>query len=164
MWKNFNPTRNSCFGKQSGQSLLELSLLLPFLLLLTVGVIEVGRFAYISVLVGNAARAGAAYGAQGLAQSVDTAGITAAATNDFQSNGYTGLTVDTPTDTCQCDSLGTLTSPVSCTGSSAGICSSGHWIVTLNVTAHGTFNSMFRYPGIARSVTLSSTAKMRVTQ
>ena len=109
--------------------------------------------------------AGAAYGAQGLAQSVDTAGITAAATNDFQSNGYSGLQLTpAPSDTCQCDSLGTLTSPVSCTGSSAGTCASGHWIVTLNVTASGTFNSMFQYPGIPRSITLSSSAKMRVTQ
>ena len=158
MLKNLN-------SRQSGQSLLELSFLLPFLLLLTVGIIEIGRYAYISVLVGNAARAGAAYGAQGLAQSVDVAGITAAANNDFQSNGYSGLQLSpAPTDTCQCDNLGTLTSAVSCTGSSAGTCSSGHWIVTLNVTATGTFNSMFRYPGIPRSITLTSTAKMRVTQ
>lgn len=149
--------------KQSGQSLLELSLLLPFLLLLTIGVIEIGRYAYISVLVGNAARAGAAYGSQGLAQSIDTAGISAAATNDFQSNGVSGLHV-TSSDTCQCDSLGTLGSPVSCTGSSAGTCASGHWIVTLNVTASGAFNSMFQYPGIPRFISLSNTAKMRVTQ
>ena len=170
MWNNLNFMRRGGHGSsrlanQSGQSLLEIALLLPFLLLLTIGIIEVGRYAYISVLVGNAARAGAAYGAQGLAQSVDTAGITAAATNDFQSNGYSGLQLTpAPSDTCQCDSLGTLTSPVSCTGSSAGTCASGHWIVTLNVTASGTFNSMFQYPGIPRSITLSSSAKMRVTQ
>ena len=46
-----------------------------------------GRYAYISILVGNAARAGAGYGAQSLAQSVDTAGITTAVDNDFQNNG-----------------------------------------------------------------------------
>lgn len=150
-------------AQESGQSLLELALLLPFLLLLTIGIIEIGRYAYISVLVGNAARAGAAYGSQGLAQSIDTTGITTAATNDFQSNGLSGLTV-TSSDTCQCDSLGTLASPVSCTGSSAGTCASGHWIVTLNVTASGTFNSLFRYPGVPRSIALTNTAKMRVTQ
>ena len=46
-----------------------------------------GRYAYLSILVGNAARAGTAYGAQSLAQSVDATGIQTAATNDFQNNG-----------------------------------------------------------------------------
>src|SRR4029077_10530393 len=72
---------------QSGQSLVELALLTPLLLLLLVGTVEMGRYAYISVLVANAARAGAAYGAQSLPQSVDTLGIHAAAQSDFQNNG-----------------------------------------------------------------------------
>ena len=46
----------------SGQSLLEVALLTPMLLALLLGAIELGRYAYISILVGNAARAGAAYG------------------------------------------------------------------------------------------------------
>jgi len=49
---------------QSGQSLMEFAIILPLLLLLLVGVIEIGRYAYASILVGNAARAGAAFGAQ----------------------------------------------------------------------------------------------------
>ena len=61
MWNNLNFMRRGGHGSsrlanQSGQSLLEIALLLPFLLLLTIGIIEVGRYAYISVLVGNAAR------------------------------------------------------------------------------------------------------------
>jgi len=57
---------------ESGQSLVEVALLLPFLVLMMLGVIELGRYAYIGILVGNAARAGAAYGIESLPQSVDT--------------------------------------------------------------------------------------------
>src|ERR1700722_20239127 len=72
---------------QRGQSLIEVAFLTPLLLSLMVGSIEMGRYAYLSILVGNAARAGAAYGSQSLALSVDASGIQTAATNDFQNNG-----------------------------------------------------------------------------
>src|SRR5689334_20807673 len=71
---------------ESGQSLVELAVLVPLLVLLLMGVIELGRYAQIAILVGNAARAGAAYGAQSLAQSADPTGIKTAAGNDFQNN------------------------------------------------------------------------------
>ena len=93
----------------SGQSLLEVALLTPMLLALLLGVIEMGRYSYISILVGSAARAGAAYGAQNLAQSADGAGIQTAAKNDFQNNGQdpAGLVVN-PSTSCGCDTGGSL--------------------------------------------------------
>jgi Flp pilus assembly protein TadG len=147
---------------QSGQSLLEVAFMLPFLLLLALGVVEVGRYAYIGILVGNAARAGAAYGVQSLAQSVDTTGITAAADNDFQNNGQNvaGLTV-TSAVSCGCDSAG-IVAPAACTGLAAGTCAAGHWAVTLTVTASGTFTSLFNYPGIPASISISRVSAMRV--
>jgi len=69
---------------QSGQALLEVALVTPMLLLLAVGIIEIGRYAYYSILVADAARAGAQYGAQNLATAADTAGIRTAAENDGQ--------------------------------------------------------------------------------
>ena len=136
--------------------------MLPFLLLLLLGVIEIGRYAYIGILVGNAARAGTAYGVQSLAQSVDTTGITTAADNDFENNGQNvvGLTV-TSAVACGCDSSGTVTSAV-CTGTGAGTCATGHWAVTLTVTASGTFTSLFSYPGIPASISISRVSTMRV--
>jgi Flp pilus assembly protein TadG len=148
----------------AGQAMLELALLLPMLLLLTMGVIEMGRYMYIYILVGNAARAGAAYGAQSLGQSVDTADIQTAAQNDFQNNGQTGLTVASTT-ACGCDSGGTVTGAIcsTVTNPSAGKCNGGgHWVVTVAVTASGTFNSLFNYPGIPKSIDVSNTATMRV--
>ncbi len=157
--------RNLKLRSDSGQSLVELALITPILLVLVLGIAEMGRYAYISILVGNAARAGAAYGAQSLAQSVDTTGITNAADNDFQNNGQlvSSLTVNAPVTSCGCDSAGTVTS-ANCTTGTAGTCAAGHWVVMVSVTAHGTFNSMLNYPGIPRSLTMSSTATLRVVQ
>src|SRR5580704_7785111 len=147
----------------AGQAMLELALLLPMLLLLTMGVIEMGRYMYIYILVGNAARAGAAYGAQSLGQSSDTPDIQTAAQNDYQNNGQAvgSLTVTSSTS-CGCDSGGTVTAAAACTGTGTGTCAAGHWVVTVSVTAAGTFNSLFNYPGIPKSINVSNTAAMRV--
>ena len=109
---------------QSGQSLVEVALLTPLLLALLIGGIELGRYAYIAILVGNAARAGAGYGAQSLVQSVDTTGIQTAADNDFQNNGQnvSNLTVTSSTS-CGCDNGGTTTSAVCSTATNS---SGGH--------------------------------------
>jgi Flp pilus assembly protein TadG len=137
------------------------------LLALLLGVIEMGRYAYISILVGSAARAGAAYGAQSLVLSVDTTGIQTAADNDFKNNGQdTGSLTVSSVVSCGCDSNGTI-SPAACstfTNRDAGSCNSGHWIVMISVTASGTFSSLFSYPGIPKTLTVSNTATLRVAQ
>lgn len=154
------------FRRQSGQSLMEFAMLLPILLALSIGVIEIGRYAYISILVSNAARAGAAFGSLSLSRSADPSGISTAANNDFANNGQTGLRVSS-SDSCGCDSAGTITSQA-CTSTSttlpASYCSSGHWVVRVNVTASGTFNALFHYPGIPASMTVSKTATLTVAQ
>lgn len=162
--------RNS---SERGQSLLEVALLTPLLLALLVGTIEFGRYAYLSILVGNAARAGAAYGAQSLPQSVDGTAIQTAANNDFQNNGQSTSTLainggapDGTYVSCGCDSGGTITSAIcsTTTNASAGTCASGHWVVMVSVKASATFNSLFNYPGIPKSITVVRTATMRVTE
>jgi len=159
--------------RQSGQALIELAFVIPLLLVLALGVIEVGRYAYIAILVGNAARAGADYGAQSNAQSVDTAGIQNAAYYDFagatsgstNTNGFTTstLTVSSATS-CGCDSGGSITSAgcTTATNPTAGSCTTGNWVVFVSVTASGTFNSLFGYPGIPSSITISRTATIPV--
>jgi Flp pilus assembly protein TadG len=156
---------------QRGQALVEFAFLLPALLLLLIGVIEIGRYAYIFILVGNAARAATAYGAQSLPLSADTTGITAAAVADFQSNGQDPAKLQVPAanqvTTCGCDSSGSVVT-ANCDPSvntSAGTCPGGaHWVVTLSVTAQGTFTSLFGYPGLPASLQVSRTSSMRVAQ
>lgn len=152
---------------QSGQSLVEVALVTPLLLAMLFGAIEFGRFAYISILVENAARAGAAYGSIGVIQSTDTTGIEAAADNDFQGNGQSSsdLTVSS-TATCGCDSDGAMTT-AGCTtenNPTAGSCTAGQWQVMISVTASGTFHSIFQYPWVPNSITLSRTVILRVNQ
>jgi Flp pilus assembly protein TadG len=154
---------------ESGQSLAELALMTPLLVLMLIGVIELGRYAQIAILVGNAARAGAAYGAQSLAQSADKTGIQTSADNDFQNSGQNVslLTVNS-SFTCGCDSGGTVTQEV-CNGAGSGLglgtCASGsHWVVTVAVQTTGTFNSMFKFPGIPASIKVDRTCSMRVNQ
>jgi Flp pilus assembly protein TadG len=151
----------------SGQSLLEVALLTPMLLALLLGAIEIGRYAYISILVGSAARTGAAYGAQNLVLSVDIPGIQTAANNDFQNNGQnTSILKVSSATSCGCDSNGTITG-VACStkgNSTAGTCGSGHWVVMVSVTASGTFQSLFNYPGIPKLPIVSNTATLRVAQ
>jgi Flp pilus assembly protein TadG len=156
------PARRRIHYSESGQSLVEVALILPFVLILLMGVIEIGRYAYIGILVGNAARAGAAYGSQSLAQSVDATGITTAADNDFKNNGQNVSSLNvTSSVACGCDSAGTVAA-ASCTGTGAGTCAAGHWTVTLTVTASGTFHPLFNYPGISNSITISRSSAMRV--
>jgi YD repeat-containing protein len=159
--------------KHCGQALVEFAFVVPMLLLLALGVIEIGRYAYIAILISNAARAGAAYGAQSNAQSVDATGIQNAADYDFAgatsgtttTNGQTvsKLTV-TSTVACGCDSAGALTSfgCTTATNPNAGSCTTGHWVIVVSVTASGTFNALFNYPGIPGSLTISRTASLRV--
>ena len=134
----------------SGQTVLELALLLPVLLLLLVGVIEIGRYAYFDILVSNAARAGAQYGAQSLIQAADVNGIIAAAQNDGL-----GTMKITPLQQCGCNGGG---APAACPV--GGSCPP----VYIKVTASDTYNSLFNYPGLPKSLTLSSTVTMRVSQ
>ena len=161
-------------SRQSGQAMLEVALVLPILLILALGVIEIGRYAYIVILVGNAARAGADYGAQSHLQSIDTTGIQNAAYYDFagttssstiKTNGqlYSNLTV-TSAVSCGCDSGGTITSYgcTTATYANAGTCATGNWVVVVSVTASGTFNSLFRYPGIPATLSVSKTASIPV--
>jgi Flp pilus assembly protein TadG len=156
-----------------GQALVEFAFVLPVLLALLLGVIELGRYAYISILIGNAARAGAAYGSQSKVQSVDTTGIQNAAAYDFagatsgpsSTNGQpvSQLTV-TSSVACGCDAAGTITSfgCTTTTNPNAGTCVTGRWVVVLSVTASGTFSALFNYPGIPGSITVARTASIRV--
>jgi hypothetical protein len=84
-------------SRQSGQSLFEVALVTPLLLLLLAGVVDMGRYAYIGVMVGSAARAGAAFGAK---RPGDTAGIVNAACNDFLGPGANPQLGSKPRATC----------------------------------------------------------------
>jgi hypothetical protein len=140
---------------ESGQSLVEMALLTPVLLLLLVGIIEVGRFAYYSIEVTNAARAAVQYGAQSLADSRDSAGLQLAASNDAPD--ISGVRIN-PTVLCACSE--TPSAFVAC----PAIGCSGHAVVFLRVDATATILPLFHYPGFPTTFSPTGHAVMRVTQ
>jgi Flp pilus assembly protein TadG len=158
MTRNFSisrPTGPVTKSAENGQTLLEVALLTPLLLLLLVGIFEVGRFAYYSIEVSNAARAAVQYGAQSLADAKDTPKISLAATND--SPDLSGLTVNS-TVLCACSE-----SPSSYVPCPALGCT-GHPVVFIQVDTNATIMPFFHYPGFPTTFPVNGHAMMRVAQ
>jgi Flp pilus assembly protein TadG len=156
--------------EDEGTSLLEMALLLPIMLLMVIGIIEVGRYAALSITVANAARSAVQYGAQNLAASGDGNGIKNAALNDASLNDAQGnpiLSVSPASGSpssylvCGCFSKDFSASDLSMTCPASGCISP---VVYVSVKVTGTFTSLFKYPGIPSPITLSSTAQMQVAQ
>jgi Flp pilus assembly protein TadG len=136
---------------RSGQSLVEVALVLPLILLLLLGVIEFGRYLYIGIIIGNAAHAGAIYGARDINNTCSACtGITQAATNDFTQNGLNASALAvTWSNSCGCDNGGTIINQTCTPTGAAPTCPTGqNWAITLTVTAEGQFTSLFNYPGL----------------
>lgn len=142
------------FRADQGQSLVELALTLPLLLIILVGVAEFGHFAYASIEVSSAAQAAVQYGAQNHATASDNAGMQLAATQDGPN--LTGLRA-TAQHFCQC-------SDASASTCSAGDCSNSRMIEFVQVNTTATVSPIFNYPGISKTMTLQGRAIRRVEQ
>jgi Flp pilus assembly protein TadG len=124
-----------------GQSLAELAVILPVLLLLVLGAVDFGRvyFAYVSVT--NGARNGAQYAALSPEAAADPDGIREAAiadTSDLLNTSETNPEVTVATGT---DSQGGLYA---------------------DVTVSYTYSTIFPWPGLPNSIDLSRTVRARV--
>ncbi len=140
---------------EAGSALAEMAVIVPVLVLLLIGLIEVGRYAQYSIVVGNAARAGVQYGAQNLGTAKDASGgMETAALND--AGNIAGVTA-TATQYCRCSDGSTSTcQPTDC--------ASSHQLVFVQVDVTGTFQSLLHFPGVPQSQTITSRAIMRVAQ
>ena len=119
---------------QRGQSLVELALMLPVLVLLLVVALDFARMFNMSMALTDAARAGAQWGAQNRANAANTLGIEQAGCNSMADYPCTPGANITASSFCQCaGSSGTI----SCT--SPGGCTFVQNFVT--VTANTTFSS-----------------------
>jgi Flp pilus assembly protein TadG len=140
-----------------GQAMVELALLMPIFVLLILGAAEFGRLAYAAIEVANAARAGAAYGAQTHITASDSANIQLAATKDGSNIANINAT---STNFCSC-STGVS---VSCTNALASCPSPAHIIEYVQVNTTANISPIFNYPGISKIFTVSGQAIMRVEQ
>jgi Flp pilus assembly protein TadG len=162
--------REGILRAERGQSLIELAMITPLVLLLLVGVIELGWFAYLDILVANAARAGAAYASQGTAQATpNNPGIQGAVNYDFGTQ-YGTLTA-TSSNACGCDTGGTVTTESCSIADTRTVCGAigpnSHWVVAVTVNVSGTFSWLLPLPSYAQfsnRFTLTKSCTMRVAQ
>ena len=167
---------NRKLRNESGSAFVELALVLPLLLLLLIGAVELGRVAYASIEVSNAARAAVAYGSQNPGTAGDNAGMTAAASADAADLTNMGATLNTTAnDACVCNT-GTGTPSVSCSNmvqqccppGETAHCTAGYYtgtgVVYVQATTTATLSTIFNYPGLPNSFTLNGFAQMRVIE
>jgi hypothetical protein len=155
---------------ETGQAMLELALLLPILLLLVVGITDLGRAAALTIAVNNAATAGVEYGAQNSTTASDTNGMLNAANGDTSGNYLPGtMSFPTaPTHGCLCDS-GTgvsCTYPVPAPSTCSNLLANcnGQPVECVQVVTQMNFSSMLNYPGIPGTYQANGHAVMRVRQ
>jgi Flp pilus assembly protein TadG len=139
-----------------GQSMLELAMALPFLLILFLVSADFGRVFYLGIEVGNAARAGAQYASQSVATAVDTAGIKNAAAVDAAN--LSNLSVSSSNCTC--------VSPIPSgqTACASSYCTNSPNANYVQVDASATFKTLVKYPGVPSSVTVPGRAIVQVQQ
>jgi Flp pilus assembly protein TadG len=143
---------------ERGQSLVEMAFILPVLVLLLIGIVNFGWFAYSYIELTNAANAGVHYASMSVINASNTSGILAAMTSDAGN-----LTSINPTTalTCLCSDGSVATS---CTSYSACVTDGDYLIDTVTVTAQTTVKPVVKFPGIPNSLTMHQSATMVVMQ
>jgi Flp pilus assembly protein TadG len=153
-----------------GSAFVELALVLPIFSLLIVGAAEFGRLAYASIEVSNAARAGVSFGAQNHADASNSSEMAAVAALD--ASNISGMTANA--GPCICPASSATASVPACSttffsgtpGSNSFTCPSTDTSTTeyVQVDTQATVSTLFHYPGLPTSYTLSGTATMTVEQ
>jgi Flp pilus assembly protein TadG len=144
---------------ENGASMIEFAVIAPFLVLVFMGLIELGRYAYFSILASHAARAAVAYGSENTTSAEDFAGMRRAAVADAG-----GLAVWTTAG------RGAITSQTLCSVNAGALsaCSvSGsspptNTVYYVSVTVTGQFNTLIHYPALPDQVWVSGSSTMRV--
>lgn len=156
-----------------GSALVELALTLPLLSLIMIGGIELGRVAYFAIELTNAARAGAALGAQNPAEPGYTSAIEDAAQADAPDITLTWNTA--PAVACTCETIyDSSTQAPTYSPSKPGSCAAVTTCASVSSTQfsqvveyivvqpQATVKTIFKYPGIPTSFTLNGSAQLRV--
>lgn len=139
------------WNDRTGSSFIETAILIPAMLMLCCGTMDLTRVVYAGIEIASAARAGVQYGALTPGNSGNTAGMTQAALADAADLGSS--VTASASNFCTCSG-----STVACSSTCSGATPNGY----VSVTANYTFNTVLPYPGLPQTVVLSRTAKMRV--
>ncbi|MBV8055235.1 MAG: pilus assembly protein [Deltaproteobacteria bacterium] len=139
---------------QRGQSVVELAIIIPVLIILLFGAADMGRVFYCWIGVNSAARAGAQYGSQSVITAADSAGMKAAAQTDAAN--VSGLSVTASQCTCASSYTVNACPSTYCTNSPSA--------TYVEVDTQAPFHTVMAYPGIPSLITVSSKAIMQVQQ
>lgn len=132
----------------SGTAVIEFALILPVLVYLLIGMIEVGRYAYYGILAAHAVRSGLQYGTQNVMSAADTTGIRTVTLADAQNAPAFNVTT---TYFCELDNVA-----ANCTSNATGL------VYFLKIQVTGTFTSLLNYPGVPNHIPITSSGVMRV--
>jgi Flp pilus assembly protein TadG len=146
--------RTSKMRNTAGQSLVEVALTAPLLILLLLGAAELGQVAYTAIQVSDAASAGVQYGAQTTITASDTAGIQTAAADD--ATNLTGL-ITTSSFSCICSNGSAST----CLRTD---CSTSNIEEILTVKTQAGISPLINLPGLPRPFTVHGQAVQKVIQ
>jgi Flp pilus assembly protein TadG len=148
--------------QERGAALVELAVALPILAVLLVGAIDFARVLRATMVITQAARAGAMFGAQKSVNAGNTSGMVAAANAVLTANGLSSGPSPTASRLCQCATDSGVFSPTSpantCT---ATACTSSHLTVSVTVSVTRDFSVATSLPGIPRAMTLTRTVTQR---
>lgn len=144
---------------QAGNAILELALILPLLIVLSLGTADFGRLVVLKMAVQDAAYAGANFSSERALRdaacppAIDLPGAESAATKTFADHA-SGLEVQAAV-TCSGTTAGTLTDAAAC-GCASGI---GTFV---RVTASAPFHTLGSYPWFPSSSRVSASSIVRV--
>ena len=141
----------------NGDGLIELALLMPMFTLILAGSADFARFAYASIEVSNAARAGVQYGMQNRNTALDLTGMAQAATND---GADVAAIKATATEYCVCTDGTTIT----CTNAGTKCLGPARILQYVQVSTTAKLSPLFNYPGLPTTLTLKGQASTRVQQ
>lgn len=140
---------------ESGQALIETAVIMALLVILLIGAAEIGRIAYATIQVTNAAKAAVQYGDQNSRTAQDTPGMQTAAANEAPS--LTDLNTNVSAIVCTCANDGSSAacySPTACPGSVI--------VETLTVQTSASFDPLIHLPGLPATYTLYGNATQQV--
>jgi len=147
----------SLLNGNRGSAMLELGLLMPMFTLLLAGSADFARFAYSSIEVSNAARAGIQYGMQNRNTALDLTGMAQAAVNDGPDVSELKATA---TQYCVC----TDGTSITCANAGTKCLSPARILQYVQVNTTAQLNTMYNYPGLPTTMTLNGQASARVQQ
>lgn len=150
---NINSARN-----EKGSALVEMALIMPMILLLLMGIVDLGRAFYYSNAVARAAEAGALYGSQ---NPTDTTGMVDASDNAMSAAFGTAhdLTGNNATASYGCECADGTGQSLAC--STTPSCANINTVYYVTVKANAAFKPLLPWPGVPSSFNLSSKVTMR---